>query len=481
MQERNATQQGWEFSARLAGADAAAHLGSNYVSQVEQAIDQLTADIVKLKSGQTDAVLGGYIAEHWHAGTFNVNAVAAGSSHRAFTLESTEYASVDVGTNFGKNYSSKYMATPEKSAVAQGAYSPDTGAPKYQGQERLIPTDHMEGAIKEAGRRAAKNADTRPEVAAAYRDAESHFTDVVSDGEGIESVRLSKDDDLEIARRVKRDEFDPEDFGVSVDSAITSEYILQQAMKAGATAAAVTVAMQMAPEIYKAIDYLIKTGQINVQHLKKMGVKAISAGAEGFLRGSISCSVLIMCEKGLLGEAFKGADPTMVGTIVAVVLETAKNSIMVAAGKMTAREMGAAFTDSVIVSAGYVAGAKIGGMIGQALGFELPVIGYMIGSLVGCAFSAVYNVGKNKLISFCVDTGFTCFGLVEQNYELPEEVLSQMGIKVIPIPRTEVSRTTVKRTAVTTTTVNRVQHETIGFALVRRGIIGVNKVGYVMS
>ena len=92
MQERSAIQKGWEFSARLAGADAAARLGSAYVSQVEQAIDQLTADIVKLKSGQTDAVLGGYIAEHWHAGTFNVNAVAAGSSHRAFTLESTEYA-----------------------------------------------------------------------------------------------------------------------------------------------------------------------------------------------------------------------------------------------------------------------------------------------------------------------------------------------------------------------------------------------------
>ena len=223
MQERSAIQKGWEFSARLAGADAAARLGSAYVSQVEQAIDQLTADIVRLKSGQTDAVLGGYIAEHWHAGTFNVNAVAAGSSHRAFTLGSTEYASVDIGTNFGKDYSAKYMATPEKSAVAQGAFSPDTGAPKYQGQERLIPTDRMEGAAREAARRAAKNADTRPEVAAAYSDAEAHLTDVVSDGEGVESVRLSKEDDLEMARRVKRDEFDPADFGVSADSAIKAE------------------------------------------------------------------------------------------------------------------------------------------------------------------------------------------------------------------------------------------------------------------
>lgn len=170
----------------------------------------------------------------------------------------------------------------------------------------------------------------------------------------------------------------------------------------------------------------------------------------------------------------------MVGSIVAVVLETVKNSIKVAAGMMTAREMGAAFTDSVIVSAGYVAGAKIGGIIGQALEFELPVIGYMIGSLVGCTFAAVYNIGKNKLISFCVDTGFTCFGLVEQNYELPEEVLAQMGVETITIPRTEVPRTAVETTAVPTINVTRTEHETIGFVLVRRGVIGVNKIGYVV-
>ena len=39
MQDRSAIQKGWEFSARLAGADAAARLGSAYVSQVQQAID----------------------------------------------------------------------------------------------------------------------------------------------------------------------------------------------------------------------------------------------------------------------------------------------------------------------------------------------------------------------------------------------------------------------------------------------------------
>ena len=62
------------------------------------------------------------------------------------------------------------------------------------------------------------------------------------------------------------------------------------------TTAAITVALQLAPEMYKALDYLIKTGQIDLMQVRRMGTKAISAGAEGFLRGSVSCALYIACE-----------------------------------------------------------------------------------------------------------------------------------------------------------------------------------------
>lgn len=80
-----------------------------------------------------------------------------------------------------------------------------------------------------------------------------------------------------------------------------------------------------------------------------MGTKGISAGAEGFLRGSISSSLLIMCEKGALGEAFKGINPTILGTVVALVMQTVKNSILVAAGKISTQQMGAAFVDTMVI------------------------------------------------------------------------------------------------------------------------------------
>ena len=158
-----------------------------------------------------------------------------------------------------------------------------------------------------------------------------------------------------------------------------------------------------------------------------------------------------------------------------------KNSILVAAGKMSTQQMGAAFVDTVVISGGYLLGAHIGGVIGQAFGFELPVVGYLLGSLIGTSFCVIYNIGKKKLISFCVDMGFTCFGLVEHNYELPDEVLHELGVETIPIPQTQIERVDIPRTQTSTASIGKSEYETIDITVLRRGVIGVNKIGYVMN
>lgn len=64
---------------------------------------------------------------------------------------------------------------------------------------------------------------------------------------------------------------------------------------------------------------------------------------------------------------------------------------------------------------------------------EMSVLGFMLGSFVGSVVgSFAYNVGHNVFMSFCVDTGFTMFGLVDQNYELPDEVMEAVH-KIIKI------------------------------------------------
>lgn len=471
------SRNGWDFYSKLVGSDIASRLGDAYVDKVESEIEKLVNELISLKSGQTDAQLGGFVAEHWHAGTFNINAIASGSTHRAFTLGSTEYGSVDIGTNFGKNISSKYMSTAEQSLVQQALYNRNLEVPKYLGQERLIPSDQIEEASGIVTRRVAKNVLTRPEIAESYNDAGKNLIDRVSDG-NIESNPLTKKDSTDIARDIKNDELDVNKYGVNTENAIKTEYIIQNAIKAGATTAVITMALQVTPELIKVINHLVKTKQLDLQQVKKLGLTAITSSAEGFLRGSISCALLIAMESGKFGAMFKNVNPTVLASVVSIVLETVKNSILVASGRMSKREMGMKFVDSVVISAGFMACMSIGGKIGALIGFQAPIVGYIIGSLLGCTVATLYQIGKNKLISICIDTGFTCFGLVEQNYELPEEYIKELGIDIAIVNRAIVNTTHVNLVEVNRAELNQTK-PVIVYKTLKRGLIGVNKVGYI--
>ena len=144
---------------------------------------------------------------------------------------------------------------------------------------------------------------------------------------------------------------------------------------------------------------------------------------------------------------------------------------------MTIREMGSALIDGVMMSAACVIGFRIGGLIGASLGLAFPAIGFLLGSLVGSGLCVAYKLAKNKFISFCVDSGFTCFGLVEQDYQLPEEYLKSIGIDITPIERIEINRNELSKTEFEQN-INTTEYETIEIKVLRRGIIGINKVGY---
>ncbi len=366
-----------------------------------------------------------------------------------------------LGHGVGDEYSSKVYANGSESAIQQRPYT---------NMKRYVASDQYDDARAQA----LKDNDI---------DTFNNLTKKISK-DGVESTPATKDDFEKMAEEARELEFKADKHGVSPNSAIMPEYIVKRALKAGYTAAAITVAMQLTPEIIKAVDYLIKNGEINLEEVKKSGLKAISSGAEGFLRGSITCSVQIICDKGLLGQAFMHIDPTLLGAIVSLTLDTAKNAVLVAAGKMTPREMGARFVDNVFVTTGFVVGcrigAQLGGAIGQTIGFGFPVIGYLLGSLIGCAMAASYNIGKNCLISFCVDSGFTCFGLVDQNYELPEEVLHDLGIVLAQIEEAQIEEAVIEEAHLEIAQLETAELETVRLPFVRRGVIGVNKVGYVL-
>lgn len=495
MTELQDVRYGWEFMAKLMGNDLASRSAyTDYTTNVLQnqqiaaqnlriqeintAIDELARNInehphLNLEVEQ----FKGYVAEE----LFLVDALKKGSKHMAFTLQDNGYGSVDIGTNFGKSYSLKYSNLAEKAENYQAILNKETHLPKYQGQERLIAPEQVDEAKVWTSRRAIKDMYTRPDVSASHKDTGDHLVGVVSDGEGVQSQELSIREAKAISKEAKNGGFDPEKHGISKEVYLAEVRVdyLNQAVKAGLTAATITAITQLVPELYKAIDYLIKHGKITLNQLKRTGCKVISTSGEAFLRGSIAYGVEMAIQEGLFGEGLKAVNPSVVGVAVTVILGTIKDSLLVAAGKMTSREMGIQFVDTLVVSSGYLVSMKIGGVITQALFPELPGIGFAIGSLLGCSVAVVYNIGKKKLISFCVDTGFTCFGLVEQNYKLSDEVLKELGIDTVKIGKAKVRRTEIKRTEATTN-VGRTSYETVNMIVLRRGVIGVNKIGYVL-
>lgn len=499
MAELQDVRCGWDFMAKLLGADLAGQqafsditattvqnrqiaLENMRIAEYNAAIEELQRSINEhphLNLGVEQ--FKGFVAEEFHAGTFNLDAIRQGSEHRAFTLQDNGYGSVDIDTNFGKQYSLKYANTAKDAEAYQAVLDRDTRLSKYHGQDRLIAAEQINDAKDWAIRRTAKDSLSRKDVSASHAETEKHLVGKVSDGEGVESRELSIKESKAIAQEAKDGGFDPEKHGISKEAQLAEVRVayLDQALKAGLTAATITAITQLVPELYKAIDYLIKHGEINLNQLKKSGGKVISASGKAFLRGSVAYGVQAALQEGLFGEALRNANPTIVGVVVTIVLGTVKSSIMVAAGKMTAAQMGMQFVDTLVVSSGYLVSMKIGGAIAQALFPELPGIGYAIGSLLGCSLAVVYNIGRKKLISFCVDTGFTCFGLVEQNYELPDEVLGEIGIDTVKVGRATINTTPVARTQ-TTSNIGRATYETVDITILKRGVIDVNKIGYVL-
>lgn len=490
MADLSGVREGWDFMASLMGGDYSSNVAMQdfsyetstnaHIQEINNAIDQL-ADSINNHPYKNLGVkqFKGYVAEEWHAGTFNIDAIKDGSPNRANTLQINDYGSVDIDTNFGKQYSSKYRNTPTQTATDQAIFDHSTGKSKYYGQERLVPEEQLEAA-KEAALRRTGNAD-RPEVSAAYEEARKRMVNQVSDNEGHSSKPLTTKEATDIAKEAKTEEgFDPAKHGYEKLDEIQIDYI-RNGLRAGVTAATITAIMQLTPEIYKAIDYLIKNGEIDLNQLGKTGAKVITTSGESFLRGSTAYAVEMSIQKGLMGEAIQQiATPTAVGIAVVIVMNTIRNSILVAAGKKKPAQMGEELVNTMVVSAGYIAGAKIGGAIAQAIAFELPGLSYLLGSMIGCSVAAVYFIGKKHLISLCVDTGFTCFGLVEQDYELPDEVLESMGIDMIKLPEVKVNQTAINTIEVHQA-LDANEPETIDLTMVKRGVIGVNKIGYVMA
>lgn len=113
-------EEGFNWWQNNSAASLSGSYTEKYIGDINDQVNLLVETLNGFKGDGTGIKqLKGDMAEFWHAGTFNIDATVKRSDHRAEVLRSHGLGSVDITTNFGKDYSSKYISTGEKSAKEQ--------------------------------------------------------------------------------------------------------------------------------------------------------------------------------------------------------------------------------------------------------------------------------------------------------------------------------------------------------------------------
>lgn len=443
-------KRGYETAANLLSttASTAAVLlkDQNYINSISQEILSTREAIYQeaIKEGPI-ASKAGYIAEHWHAGSFNASAKAANKADYASALGSNKPASVDVelvnANGDITNYSLKYYKDGASSASAQAknfmqeymkrvdkckkqgiepptqeeflneyAASNDMSSmydSVYKGQKRLIPygqeQEAAEALKQKIAKEAAKNRDASSGLVAGYEDTLSDLTATVKNADGsVSSVPLTKEDADKIVElcRSDPDAFKPEDFGLSTAQLVPMSHIANMALQGGAQAAIINVALVVGPELYQIIKQLVETGDLDEKALKESGINALTEGSKGFLEGAASTAIIECCKVEKFGAAFTDVNPSVVGALTVVTVDAAVYAYQLNKGQISPTEYGDILAEEIFVSA-----VSLGsGALVQAL---LPMIpgAYFAGSIAGSMLaSAGYSIGKDVVLAV-VDSG----------------------------------------------------------------------------
>lgn len=506
-------ERGYDFVLRQGGGHLGAEVGVNYIRDVQAAIDELYRRMNAYDYYQAtrpaQESLKGFLAEEYAAGTANIDAAVKGSDVRFEVLHSHDLGSVDVagpGTAYqlkiyespyqtvralGTTLFDRYKASADSAMMGFDEWAALKGRPGaspsdllYEGQFGLVAPDKLEDCRQEAFKLLAKSK-------ALGKDAEVQRWKKVADGlvdrvrgeDGVEGRALTVDEARKKAIEVSSGRhLDSADDGMTPAQLVETQHLLRQSLKAGATAAAVSAALKVAPEIYRAIDKLITEGELSEEDIRTIGAATLDGGTTGFINGSASAAITAAAAKGMFGQgimraASRSMGPAVIGTLVVLTVETCKDAFLVANGQKTQKELMDGFTQGAFVSAISLVGAGVASVVSG--GAAIPML---IGSLVGSAAGGLaFSPAKSLVLSLANESGFTFFGLVRQSYELPEGTKDRLGIKKASVKSANLASADVRLGRTRTASVKHASPHTISISYDRRGIVGVDKIGYMPS
>ena len=346
----------------------------------------------------------------------------------------------------------------------------------------LVPSDKLEGAREYAAKRIAR-AESRGLDGEAQRWAKvrDNLTDRIKTADGVEGRAATNEEMRQKAVDVSSGKrLDPADDGMTTAKLVAAQDIARQSFKAGGTAAALSAALSVAPEIYRAIDYLIAEGELDDEHLKAIGTAACTGAANGFVSGSATAAITAAAAKGTFGGAVKAAalsskGANVIASLVVLTMETLRNSYLVASGRMEPAQMASNMGQSVLSTVVMFGGAAVATALSG--GAAVPAL---IGSFIGgAAGSMAFKPVSSCVMRVCVDSGFTFFGVVEQDYEVPKRLLAKLGIKGASVKTARVKIADVAAAPrLASASPKTADLHTVDVAFMERGLVGVNKVAY---
>lgn len=342
---------------KLATSHMSAQEASKYLQNLDNAIKKANNALYDTIVTQTGTVslnpqLDGFIAEQYHAQTFNLNAKASGSSYRAKVLQPN-------GRAFGRNSVDIVISDESGRAVRryQSKYCKDVEGTidafnkgDYRGQRKLVP-DGQELGIKNA-------------------------SNVIEAPDGTRSNPLSKESSKKMQNEAQSgnwndlnwNEYKVKDIAVGVG---------KQAGQAALMGAAIGVGFDIAQKAWKG-------EKIEGEEVVKVALKS---GADFGIKAATAGAVKVGVEKGIISIIPKGTPAGTIANIVHVGIENAKVIGKIAKGELTLKE-GLNKMEQVTVStiAGIAVSAKgmaIGATIGTVFGPVGTVIGGFLGGTVG--------------------------------------------------------------------------------------------------
>lgn len=337
---------------------------AKYLQQMDDALLQANDSLYRTITTQAGNVsqnpnLDGFIAEQYHAQTFNMNAEAKGSKYRAKVLEpdgkgyaknSVDLVIVDETGKTVRRYQSKYCKDADATAAAFAHGD-------YRGQRKLVPEGQENG------------------IAGAI--------DVIEAPDGVKSNPLSKKTAEQMRDEAQSgnwnelnwNEYQTKDLAIGIG---------KQAGYAALQGAAIGIGFDIAGKLWngevidgeEVVETAIKTGS-------DFGIKAAAAGA-----------LKVGVEKEIVTVIPKGTPVGTIANISYVAVENVKVIGKMMEGEYTFKEGMEKMEQTTVATVAGLAGGAKGTAVGAAIGAVFGPVGAAVGGFIG---GTVGYMGGSKI------------------------------------------------------------------------------------